>query len=111
MHQLWNTEQRRSRTGSEEVSNTCTQSHAPRARAHLPGLGLHDLSAPILGALGKSNELLLGAVLKGRRLAEQRQNGHARVAAHHRNLHIRHRQALLLSVEGPCAHLRAQAAM
>mmetsp|Transcript_6101 Transcript_6101/g.15519 ORF Transcript_6101/g.15519 Transcript_6101/m.15519 type:complete len:222 (-) Transcript_6101:423-1088(-) len=70
----------------------------------LAGLGLDDLRAAVLGALRERVDLL-GREGDGRGgLGEEGEDGDARVAAHHWNVHGVHVEALLLGVKGLGAH-------
>ena len=99
-------------SGPEQHDLACGACAGDGSRGpHLASLGLHDLGAAVLGALGEGDGLLVAQVLVRGGLAEEGQDGDARVAAHHRHLHIRDRDALRLSVKRPCSYLQGQASV
>lgn len=75
--------------------------------AHLASLGLHDLSATVLGALGQGLHGGLVEAVPWAGLGEEGQDGDACMAPHHRHIHVGHAGACLLCIECACTHLLA----
>lgn len=72
--------------------------------AHLAGLGLDDLSAAVLRALGERIDHVVAQGLVGLRLAKQGQDGDASMAADDGHVDVAHGQPSLFSVKCLGAH-------